>query len=140
MSGGKRDGAQRKNTAKWTRLSCRSFVANAVRLQLQAPAYNLANFLHTRALPDGIETWALTSLRKKLVKIGAKVVRHVRYVIFQMAKVADRGGRDQKTTLSRFPVVANETTLPSQIAGSTGYLGNVGLIKCPQTCGQHWRT
>jgi hypothetical protein len=30
----------------------------------------------------------LTGLRKKLVKIGAKVVRHGRYVIFQMAEVA----------------------------------------------------
>jgi hypothetical protein len=30
----------------------------------------------------------LTSLREKLVKIGAKVVHHGRYVIFQMAKVA----------------------------------------------------
>jgi hypothetical protein len=28
------------------------------------------------------------SLREKLVKIGAKVVRHGRYVIFQMAEVA----------------------------------------------------
>jgi len=56
--------------------------------QLQALAYNLANFLRTLALPDGIEKWSLTSLRKKLVKIGAKVVRHGRYVIFQMAEVA----------------------------------------------------
>jgi hypothetical protein len=32
--------------------------------------------------------WSLTSLREKLVKIGAKVVRHGRYVIFQMAGVA----------------------------------------------------
>ena len=32
--------------------------------------------------------WSLTSLREKLVKIGAKVVRHGRYVIFQMAEVA----------------------------------------------------
>jgi hypothetical protein len=28
------------------------------------------------------------SLREKLVKIGAKVVRHGRYIIFQMAEVA----------------------------------------------------
>jgi hypothetical protein len=32
--------------------------------------------------------WSLTSLREKLVKIGAKVVRHARYDIFQMAEVA----------------------------------------------------
>ena len=35
-----------------------------------------------------IKHWSLTSLREKLVKIGAKVVRHGRYVIFQMAEVA----------------------------------------------------
>ena len=33
-----------KNAIKWTRLSCRTFAANAVRLQLHALAYNLANF------------------------------------------------------------------------------------------------
>jgi len=30
----------------------------------------------------------LTTLREKLVKIGAKVVRHGRYVTFQLAEVA----------------------------------------------------
>jgi len=59
-----------KNAARWTRLSCQSFAANAVRLQLHALAYNLANFLRTLALPDGIEKWSLTSLREKLVKMA----------------------------------------------------------------------
>ncbi len=35
-----------------------------------------------------VEHWSLTTLREKLVKIGAKVVRHGRYVTFQMAEVA----------------------------------------------------
>ncbi len=47
-----------KNAIRWTRLSCRSFRNNAV-----------------------------TTLREKLVKIGAKVVRHGRYVTFQTAEV-----------------------------------------------------
>jgi hypothetical protein len=76
-----------KNAIKWTQLSCCSFAANAVRLQLHALACNLANFMRTLALPEAIK-WSLTSLREKLVKIGAKVVRHGRYVIFQMAEVA----------------------------------------------------
>ena len=76
------------NAVKWTRLPCQSMKANAVRLQLRAPADNLANFLHTLALPDPVERWSLTSLREKVVKIGAKVVAHARYTIFQMAKVA----------------------------------------------------
>jgi hypothetical protein len=59
-----------------------------VRLQLHALAYNLANFLRTLALPDEIEKWSLTSLRERLVKIGAKLVAHGRYMTFQMAEVA----------------------------------------------------
>ena len=77
-----------KNAIKWTRLSCRTFAANAVRLQLHALAYNLANFMRTLAMPKTAEPWSLTSLREKLVKIGAKVVSHGRYVTFQMAEVA----------------------------------------------------
>ena len=77
-----------KTTMKWTRLSCRSMVANAVRLQLHALAYNLANFLRTLALPGEMERWSLTSLREKVVKIGAKVIAHARYTVFQMAEVA----------------------------------------------------
>jgi len=77
-----------KNAVKWTRLSCTTFRANAVRLQLHALAYNLANFLRTLALPTAIADWSLTSLREKVVKIGAKVVAHGRYLVFQMAEVA----------------------------------------------------
>jgi len=32
--------------------------------------------------------WSLTTSREKLVKIGANVVRHGRYVTFQLAEVA----------------------------------------------------
>ena len=73
---------------KWTRLSCHDFVDNQVRLQLFALAYNLGNFLRRLALPRSVKHWSLTTLREKLIKIGAKVVRHSRYVIFQMAEVA----------------------------------------------------
>jgi DDE family transposase len=77
-----------KNAVKWTRLSCRSMQANAVRLQLHALAYNMANFFRTLVLPDEIERWSLASLREKVVKIGAKVITHARYTVFQMAEVA----------------------------------------------------
>jgi hypothetical protein len=77
-----------KSAIKWTRLSCRSFAANAVRLQLHVLAYNLGNFMRTLAMPKAAEPWSLTSLREKLIKIGAKVVSHGRYVTFQMAEVA----------------------------------------------------
>ncbi len=77
-----------KLALRWTRLSCRSFRDNAVRLQLFALAFNLANFLRSLALPDQVAQWSLTTLRERLVKIGARVVRHGRYVAFQLAEVA----------------------------------------------------
>ena len=43
-----------------------------------------ARLQHRRPIKD----WSLTSLKEKLLKIGAKVVSHGRYVVFQMAEVA----------------------------------------------------
>ena len=77
-----------KGAIRWTRLSCHSFAANAVRLQLHALAYNLGNFLRTLATPESIEDWSITSLKEKLIKIGARLVSHGRFVIFQMTEVA----------------------------------------------------
>ena len=59
-------------------------------------AYNLANFMRTLALPEAIEHWSLNTPRQKLVKIGANVVRHGRYVTFQLAKVAVPGSLFKK--------------------------------------------
>ncbi len=64
------------------------FAANAVRLQLHALAYNLANFLRTLATPDEIGTWSLTSLRERLIKTGTRLVSHARYAVFQFAEAA----------------------------------------------------
>ena len=50
----------------------------------------------TLALPKEVEHWTLTTLREKLVKIGAKVVSHGRYVTFQLAEVAVPRGLFQK--------------------------------------------
>jgi len=54
----------------------------------EAAGYNLGNFLRTLATPEPIKDWSLTSLKEKLIKIGAKIVSHGRYVAFQMAEVA----------------------------------------------------
>ena len=72
----------------WTRLSCHDFRDNGVRLQLFALAYNLGNFVRRLALPRSVKHWSLTTLREKLIKIGAKVVSHSRYITFQLAEVA----------------------------------------------------
>ena len=57
-------------------------------LQLFALAYNLGNFLRRLALPRKINHGTLTTLREKLIQIGAKVIRHARYITFQLAEVA----------------------------------------------------
>ena len=69
-------------------MSCRSFKDNQARFQLFALAYNLGYFLRRLALPRSVKLWSLTTLREKLIKIGAKIVRHSKYVTFQMAEVA----------------------------------------------------
>ena len=63
-----------KGAIRWTRLS-----PLIRRLISQLPAH---------AAREPIKDWSLTSLKEKLIKIGAKVVSHGRYVAFQMAEVA----------------------------------------------------
>ena len=81
-------GESDKGAIQWTRFSCRTFAAYAVRLQLYVAAYNLGNFMRTLAIPKAAEPWSLTRLRDKLIEIGAKVVSHGRYITFQMVEVA----------------------------------------------------
>lgn len=114
-----------KGAIKWTRLSCRSFNANAVRLQLHALAYNLGNFLRTLATPDAIADWSPTSLREKLIKIGAKVVSHGRSVTFQVAEVGDltaviRGNHAENCGLAIAPDGNGNMSTPATVrAGKT---------------------
>ena len=77
-----------KYALNWTRLSCHRFVANQVRLQLFILAYNLGNFLRRLCLPKTINDWSLRSLQVRLIKIGGRIVRHARQIIFQLAEVA----------------------------------------------------
>jgi hypothetical protein len=79
-----------KYALNWTRLSCKHFLSNQVRLGLFVLAYNLGNFLRRLVLPGKVKHWSLRTLLVKLIKIGAKVLRHSRHVIFQMAEVAIR--------------------------------------------------
>jgi hypothetical protein len=44
--------------------------------------------MRTLAMPKRTKPWSPTSLREKLIKTGAKVVRHGRYVILQLAEIA----------------------------------------------------
>ena len=50
-------------------------------------AYNLGNFVRRLALPEGIKHWSLTSIQTRLIKIGGRLVRHARRLVFQLAEV-----------------------------------------------------
>jgi hypothetical protein len=80
-----------KQAINWTRLSCNGMAQNEVRLQLHALAYNLGVFLQGTDLPEQIADWSLTSLQTRLIKIGARVVRHARAITFQLADVTVSG-------------------------------------------------
>jgi len=82
-----------KQAINWTRLSCKGLAQNEVRLQLHALAYNLGVFLQGADLPEEVAEWSLTSLQTRLIKIGARVVRHARAIKFQLAEVAASGDR-----------------------------------------------
>jgi hypothetical protein len=49
-------------------------------------AYNLGNLLRRLALPVTIQSWSLTSLQQRLFKTGARLVRHARYFVLQLAE------------------------------------------------------
>ncbi len=58
-----------------------------MRLWLFVLANNLGNFLRRLVLPGIIKYRSLGSLLVKLIKIGAQIVRHSRYITFQMVEV-----------------------------------------------------
>ena len=72
----------------WTRLSCHRFVANQVRLWLFVLAHNLGNFMRRLTLPESVKHWSLRSVQTKLIKMGGRLVRHARRLVFQLAEVA----------------------------------------------------
>jgi hypothetical protein len=63
-----------KQAVAMTRLSCHRFRSNEVRLWLSLIAYNLGNLWRRLVLPAGIDSWSLTSLQRRLVKTGGRLV------------------------------------------------------------------
>ena len=51
-------------------------------------AYNLGNLLRRLCLPRAVKHWLLRSLQVKLIKIGGRLVRHARRLVFQLAEGA----------------------------------------------------
>ena len=56
-------------------------------ISVLSPTISAISSAHWRR-PKPIKDWSLTRLKEKLIKIGAKVVSHGRYIAFQMAEVA----------------------------------------------------
>jgi hypothetical protein len=77
-----------KDAVKWTRRSCHRCVANQVRRQLFGLAYDLGHFLRRLARPKAVTEWSLRSVQLTLIKTGARLVRHARRLVVQMAEVA----------------------------------------------------
>ena len=48
---------------------------------------NKGNFLRRLCLPRAVNHWSLRSLQVKLIKIGGRLVRHARRLVFQLAEV-----------------------------------------------------
>ena len=69
-------------------MSTRGVSPFVARLQLFTLAYNLGNFLRRLGLPKAVKDWSLRSLQLKLIKMGGRMVRHARRIIFQAAEVA----------------------------------------------------
>ena len=75
-----------KQAVALTRHSCHRFRANEVGLWLSLIAYNLGNLWRRLALPKRVATWSLTSLQKRLVKTGGRLIQHARYYWLLLAE------------------------------------------------------
>ncbi len=80
-----------KYAFRWTRLSCKKFRDNEVRLQLHALAYNLVAFLRCIDLPEAMADWSLTSLQ-----LEATLRQKVRYILVgqRVAQIHPYGAQD----------------------------------------------
>ena len=71
---------------KITRLSCHRFRSNEVRLWLSVIAHNLGNLWRRLALPQRIGKWFLTSLQRRLLKTGGRLMKQARYYWLVLAE------------------------------------------------------
>ncbi len=97
---------------------------------VEALAYDLAKFMRTLALPKEVGLWSLTTIGEKLVKIGAKVLSHGRYVTFQLAEWAFEHSQTTNIKLSddwRGNGVSLAAESTYDFRERDAYLGNAGL-------------
>lgn len=65
-------------------VSSSSMIVNANRVQIHALAYNLFNWFRRLTLPESMRKDRIDTVRLKLLKIAARIVRSARYVYFKL--------------------------------------------------------
>ena len=73
-----------KNGFDFAAVSSASQIVNANRLQVHALAYNIFNWFKRLVLPAKMRNQQIDTIRLKLLKIAAKVIRSARYIIFKL--------------------------------------------------------
>ena len=73
-----------KNGFDFGAVSSRSRVVNANRVQIHALAYNIFNWFKRLALCSTMKKQCADTIRLKLIKIAAKVIRSGRYIYFKL--------------------------------------------------------
>ncbi len=73
-----------KNGFDFAAVSSSSKIVNANRLQVHALAYNIFNWFKRLVLPAKMRKQQIDTIRLKLLKIAAKVVRSARYLVFKL--------------------------------------------------------
>ena len=94
----------RQGAIKWTRLSCRSFAANAVRLQLHALAYNLGNFLRTLATPEMV-SYIDDDLAEHKARNQTNLVSGVKLLQGDLAEAWREGDTDFASVAMRYALI-----------------------------------
>ena len=125
-----------KRTFNWTRLSCKRFRDNQARLQLHALAYNLTAILRNIELPEEMKKWSLSTIQLKLIKVGARVVRHARAITFQLAEPREIGLMNSNLKATPCPhrseamqalATSNSVTLPRRTVHARHQSARVAL-------------
>ena len=73
-----------KSGFDFSAVSSASRVVNANKLQMHALAYNLFNWFRRLALPASMRMQHIDTIRLKLLKVAAKVVKSARYKYFKL--------------------------------------------------------
>ncbi len=74
-------------------------------------------------LPEAMADGLLTTLQLKLIKIGARVVRHARAITFQLAEVAVTGAMVRANYLTRLLSICATVRLSGTSAEPKGWQG-----------------